>query len=61
MSDSMILIVVYLVAALLGGTGMYFLYKQTRNKSPKQQETHAVVATEDMLPGWGKEEEEAKQ
>ena len=61
MSDSMILIVVYLVAALLGGTGVYFLYKQTRNKSPIQQETHTVGATEDMLPGWGKEEEEAKQ
>jgi hypothetical protein len=40
---------------------VYFLYKQTRNKSPIQQETHTVVATEDMLPGWGKEEEEAKQ
>lgn len=61
MPDILILIAVYLVAALLGGTGVYFLYKQTRNKSPIQQETHTVVATEDMLPGWGKEEEEAKQ
>ena len=61
MSDILILIAVYLVAALLGGTGVYFLYKQPRNKSPKQQKTHTVVAAEDMLPGWGKEEEEAKQ
>lgn len=61
MSDFLILLGIYLVAALLGGTGVYFLYKQTRNKSPIQQETHTVVATEDMLPGWGKEEEETKQ
>lgn len=61
MSDSMILIVVYLVAALLGGTGLYFLLRQGRNKPAKHQKTHTVVSTEDMLPGWGKEEEEAKQ
>ncbi|MEA4866487.1 MAG: hypothetical protein VB088_13960 [Sphaerochaeta sp.] len=61
MPDFLILLAIYLVAMLLGGTGLYFLHKQGRKKPPKHQKTHTIVSTEDMLPGWGKEEEEASR
>lgn len=63
MSDILILITIYVVAAALGGIGLYFLLTQheskpLRHERPNKQTT---ISTEDMLPGWGKEEEESKR
>lgn len=61
MSDFLILLGIYLVAALLGGTGLYFLRKKQQPIMPDKPKPHTIVSAEDMLPGWGKEEEEAKR
>ncbi|HKM07202.1 MAG TPA: hypothetical protein VJ869_09440 [Sphaerochaeta sp.] len=62
MLDFLVLIAMYVAAAALGGIGLYFFFKQTKSKPPRdEKQTHlTAVATEDMLPGWGKEEEKAK-
>lgn len=63
MSDILILIAIYAVSAAMAITGLFFLLKQREPKPKKQagKKSQVVRATEDMLPGWGKEEEEAKQ
>ena len=61
MPDFLILLAMYLVAMLLGGTGLYFLLKKEQRKMPEKPKLNTIVSAEDMLPGWGKEEEEAKQ
>ncbi|ADY14486.1 hypothetical protein [Sphaerochaeta globosa] len=63
MSDILILITIYVVAAALGGIGLYFLLTHHTSKPHKHERPNkqATISTEDMLPGWGKEEEESKR
>ncbi|HCU30645.1 MAG: hypothetical protein AB7D24_10455 [Sphaerochaeta sp.] len=61
MPDFLILLAMYLVAMLLGGTGLYFLLKKEQRKMPEKPKLNTIVSAEDMLPGWGKEEEEASR
>ncbi|NBK22411.1 MAG: hypothetical protein EOM68_10335 [Spirochaetia bacterium] len=64
MRDLSILIGIYTVAVLLAGLGMVSLRKQKKRNPEVQNKPMAkppLVSTEDMLSGWGKEEEEAKQ
>ncbi len=66
MRDLIILIGIYAVAVLLAGFGIVSLIQG--KSAPDVQEPpmakpvgNPLVSTEDMLSGWGKEEEEAKQ
>lgn len=63
MSDFLILITIYVVAAALGGTGLYFLLTQHESNPSKheKQSMQTTISIEDMLPDWGKEEEESKR
>ena len=66
MRDLIILIGIYAAAVLLAGFGIVPLIKgkSTSNvQDPQMAKPVAkpLVSTEDMLYGWGKEEEEAKQ
>ncbi|NCC12470.1 MAG: hypothetical protein EOM32_03745 [Spirochaetia bacterium] len=68
MRDLIILIGIYASALLLAGFGIVGLLRQkAKNTYDSQQaleskpEAKPLVSTEDMLSGWGKEEEEAKQ
>lgn len=61
MPDFLILLAMYLVAMLLGGTGLYFLLKKEQRKMPEKPKLNTIVSAEDMLLGWGKEEEEASR
>lgn len=60
MRDLIILIGIYTVAVLLAAFGMVSLRRQKKRTADVQAKP-PLVSTEDMLSGWGKEEEEAKQ
>ena len=72
MREIIILIGIYLFSVVLAAVGIYML---VRKPKPKKQETHKakakqtkvvkddspmLVSIEDMLPGYGKEEEEKR-
>ncbi|MDD4302363.1 MAG: hypothetical protein PHS03_07790 [Sphaerochaeta sp.] len=59
MRDIIILVAVYLVAAVLAIVGILELLKHhtPATKKPSQEK----VSSEDMLYGWGKEEEEKRR
>nr|WP_319472984.1 hypothetical protein [uncultured Sphaerochaeta sp.] len=56
MRDIIILVTVYLVAAVLAIVGILGLLKHHTPAAKKP--IHEKVSSEDMLYGWGKEEEE---
>lgn len=49
MPDFLILLAMYLVAMLLGGTGLYFLLKKEQRKMPEKPKLNTIVSAEDML------------
>ncbi|MGE4453863.1 MAG: hypothetical protein AB7D92_04955 [Sphaerochaeta sp.] len=57
MRDIYILVAVYLVAAIFAIVGILGLLASRSHREPVREER---VSTEDMLSGWGKEEEEGK-
>jgi flagellar basal body-associated protein FliL len=63
MRDLIILIGIYVSALLLAGFGIVSLRRQKNppEAQDKPMPKKPLVSTEDMLSGWGKEEEEAKQ
>ena len=66
MRDLSILIGIYTVAVLLAVFGIVSLKRQKRSPAVQdepmtKQVAKPLVSTEDMLSGWGQEEEEAKQ
>lgn len=59
MRDLIILAAFYLIGLLLLGFGLYGLLQGRRERHKQKQ--GVLVSSEDMLAGWGKEEEEAKR
>ncbi len=59
MRDQIVLLCIYGFAVVLALTGIVSLKRQAVPKNRDKRK--APVAVEDMLDGWGKEEEESKR